>query len=115
LKPSAAATAPSKTGGAKKRDADEAFGAGLDDWASLKAKVASDSITRPPSVLKVEAEESKLLTEGADKLPTSDIQEHLAEVFFDNVYGQTYYLLHKPSFMRRLKSVETAPSTSLAR
>lgn len=90
-----------KAHGSKKRGADEAFGAELDEWSSSDAHRAA----RPPDHLpKVQdVEESRLLTEGANSLPAKDIQEHLAEVFFDCVYGQSYHLLHKPSFMRRLR------------
>ncbi|KAI2788756.1 hypothetical protein POX_e06777 [Penicillium oxalicum] len=55
-----------------------------------------------------------LLTEGTEFLPSLDIQEHLAEVFFDCVYGQSYLLLHKPSFMRRLKAGTVPPVLILA-
>ena len=87
----------------KKRSADEAFGRDLATWASAPSKstVADDS--RPNSLQAQEAEENKLFSEGADALPSRDIQEHLAEVFFDNIYGQAYHLLHKPSYMRKLK------------
>jgi hypothetical protein len=57
----------------------------------------------PASLAAHEAEETKLLVEGADALPSKEIQEHLAEVFFDNLYGQAYHVLHKPSYMRKLK------------
>lgn len=90
-----------KTHGSKKRVAEEAFGAELDEWSSTDAHGTG----RPPDhPLKVQdVEESRLLTERANSLPAKEIQEHLAEVFFDCVYGQSYHLLHKPSFMRRLR------------
>jgi hypothetical protein len=58
-----------------------------------------------------EQAESKLLSEGAEKLPSKEIQEHLSEIFFENIYGQTYHLLHKPSFMRKLKLVYSLSRT----
>lgn len=90
----------------KKRAADEAFGAELDHWARGTTRPRLDSSGRPTSFQVQEAEESKLLFEGAESLPPKDIQEHLAEVFFDNIYGQAYHLLHKPSYIRKLKSVQ---------
>ncbi|KAK4938395.1 hypothetical protein LTR66_015098, partial [Elasticomyces elasticus] len=58
--------------------------------------------------------ENKLLLEGAEALPPQHIQEHLAEVFFDNIYGQSYLLLHKSSFMRKLKARTAPPVLTLA-
>ena len=89
----------------KKRVADEAFGAELEHWARGSTRPRLDSSGKPTSLQVQEAEESKLLFEGAESLPPKDIQEHLAEVFFDNIYGQAYHLLHKPSYIRKLKSV----------
>jgi hypothetical protein len=97
---------------AKKRGADEAFGADLDHWARAPAKSKLEGTNAPSTIMVQEAEESKLLLEGADALPTKEIQEHLAEVFFENIYGQAYHLLHKPSFMRKLKYVQL-PQTPL--
>lgn len=87
----------------KKRVADEAFGAELEHWARGSARPKVDSSGKPTSLQVQEAEESKLLFEGAESLPSKDLQEHLAEVFFDNIYGQAYHLLHKPSYIRKLK------------
>jgi Fungal specific transcription factor domain len=42
------------------------------------------------------------------------LQEHLAEVFFECIYGQSYLLLHKPSFMRKLKAGAIPPVLTLA-
>ena len=82
----------------RKRAADEAFGQPqIEEWALLKGN------KQPLQGL--EPEETKALTEGADKLPSKEMQEHLAEVFFDSLYGQSYHLLHKPSFMRSLRYV----------
>lgn len=94
---------PVKNGSAKKRQADEAFGPEFDDWAQSGMNNAGAIMTRPPKGL--ETDEKRLLTEGGESLPSKEIQEHLSETFFDYVYGQTYHVLHKPSFMRRLRSV----------
>lgn len=90
-----------KAAGSKKRAADDAFGAELDEWSTANR----DNVPGPPidSSKGQDAEESRLLTEGAESLPSKEIQEHLSEVFFDCLYGQSYLLLHKPSFMRRLR------------
>ncbi|KAI0406685.1 fungal-specific transcription factor [Xylaria palmicola] len=93
----------------KKRAADEAFGAELEHWARSSTRPRVDSSGKPTSLQVQEAEESKLLFEGAESLPPKDIQEHLAEVFFDNIYGQAYHLLHKPSYIRKLKAGTLPP------
>ena len=85
----------SKASGAKKRAATEAFGSGLDDWAHSKVGGLPGKVSN--------MDENKVLSEGAKSLPTYEIQEHLAEVFFDCLYGQSYHLLHKPSFMKNLR------------
>ena len=79
----------------RKRAAGEAFGPDVGDWAQSKPG------SRHPRVL--DSNENRLLMEGADKLPSPEIQEHLSEVFFDCLSGQAYHLLHKPSFMRKLR------------
>ncbi|KAI0512661.1 fungal-specific transcription factor [Xylaria bambusicola] len=95
----------------KKRVADEAFGAELEHWARGSTRPRMDGSGKPTvtSLQVHEAEESKLLFEGAESLPPKDVQEHLAEVFFDNIYGQAYHLLHKPSFIRKLKAGTLPP------
>ncbi|KAJ8120341.1 hypothetical protein ONZ43_g2927 [Nemania bipapillata] len=93
----------------KKRIADEAFGAELEHWARGSTRPKVDSSGKPTSLQVQEAEESKLLFEGAESLPSKDLQEHLAEVFFDNIYGQAYHLLHKPSYIRKLKAGTLPP------
>jgi hypothetical protein len=100
-----------KTPTTKKRAAEEAFGNELDGWS--KAKGADPNAGASTSRGK-ESDESKLLTEGAESLPSKEIQEHLAEVYFDFVYGQSYPLLHKPSFMRRLAAGKVPPVLILA-
>lgn len=79
----------------KKRAAEEAFEPEVDEWAQSKKS------SQTPRILK--SDEDTLFTEGADKLPGREIQEHLSEIFFDYLSGQPYHLLHKPSFMRRLR------------
>jgi hypothetical protein len=90
--------APPKTPTTKKRAAEEAFGNELDEWA--KSKTANPDM--PSSSNSKESDETRLMTEGAESLPSREIQEHLAEVYFDFVYGQSYPLLHKPTFMKKL-------------
>lgn len=84
-----------KVHGVKKRAAGEAFGPDLEEWA--------DSKTNNVPLKGLEQEEKARLSEGAESLPSKEIQEHLSEVFFEYIYGQSYHLLHKPSFMRRLR------------
>ncbi|KAI0024810.1 zinc finger transcription factor 1 [Xylariomycetidae sp. FL0641] len=109
VKPNLPGSLPAAKQSAKKRGADEAFGAELDHWARSASKTRPDSSGKPTSLQVQEAEESKLLHEGAEALPPKDIQEHLAEVFFDNIYGQAYHLLHKPSYIRKLKAGTLPP------
>jgi len=103
--------APPKTPTTKKRGQDEAFGNDLDDWSKSKG---SDPDAAGVAARSKELEDSKLLTEGAESLPSKEIQEHLAEVYFEFVYGQSYPLLHKPSFMRRLAAGNVPPVLILA-
>lgn len=100
IKPSAAA----HTNSGKKRSVEEAFGPQLDEWADSKP-------TTQPSKGQGNLD-NKANTEGAEHLPPPELQDHLSEVFFDNMYGQPYHLLHKPSYMRRLRCV-TDPLLSL--
>ncbi|EXJ81218.1 hypothetical protein A1O3_07508 [Capronia epimyces CBS 606.96] len=96
----------------KKRSADEAFAQELSDWRNSRDK---PSLLDPAAGLKKQREgENKLFIEGSESLPPPHIQEHLAEVFFDCVYGQSYLLLHKPSFMRKLKAGTIPPVLILA-
>ena len=104
--------APPKSTSSRKRAAGEAFGGDLDDW--LKSKSTNPNEGSSSASKTWDAEESKLLTEGAESLPTREMQEHLAEVYFDYVYGQSYPLLHKPSFMRGLAAGNVPPVLILA-
>jgi len=103
VKPAIPGTIPTKSISGKKRPADEAFGLELDNWSKSASNPNLDAGSKPTSLMIQEAEEGKLLLEGADALPSKELQEHLSEVFFENLYGQTYHVLHKPSFMRKLK------------
>jgi len=105
VKPAIPGTLPIRNSTGKKRAADEAFGPELDAWAKSASTANSDGNSKSSSLMAQEAEESKLLLEGAEALPLKEIQEHLAEVFFENLYGQTYHVLHKPSFMKKLRYV----------
>ena len=88
---------------AKKRAAMEAF---------APSEAEDSSRLHVPSV-KDKSDTSSLM-EGVEHLPPSDIQEHLAEAYFDFCYGQPYHLLHKPSFMRRLRAGTIPPVLMLA-
>jgi hypothetical protein len=103
VKPAIPGTIPTRNVSGKKRPADEAFGPELDNWSKSASNTNLDASSKPTTLMIQETEESKLLLEGADALPSKELQEHLSEVFFDNLYGQTYHVLHKPSFMRKLK------------
>lgn len=110
VKPGIPSSTPAKNAHGKKRPADEAFAQELDHWSKT---VSNSNIhgggSKPMPLMIQEAEENRLLTEGAEALPSKELQEHLSEVFFENVNGQTYHLLHKPSFMRKLRYVDAAP------
>ncbi|CAZ79391.1 unnamed protein product [Tuber melanosporum] len=111
-------TASARSGAsARKRTAATAFGDELDMWARGDGSTARKGIGMPETwgdgplgrvgrTIDVD--------DGNHALPPKDIQEHLAEVFFDYVYGQPYFLLHKPSFMRRLRSGTAPPVLILA-
>ncbi|GLB02870.1 hypothetical protein AtubIFM57258_006337 [Aspergillus tubingensis] len=96
----------------KKRTAEEAFAAEMDEWARESRNGPQD--TFPMRRESKPGDASGLMSAGAEFLPSLEIQEHLAEVFFDCVYGQSYLLLHKPSFIRRLKARTVPPVLILA-
>lgn len=97
----------------KKRSADEAFASKLDAWVNPKQASAAEDLF--PMTREAKSHEgTELLTEGAEFLPPMEIQEHLSEVFFDCVYGQSYLLLHRSSFMRRLRAGTVPPVLILA-
>lgn len=104
VKPAMPGTSAANKAAAKKRRADEAFSPELGSWANAPSKSKIGNMDAPPTAAdSQDKEESKLFREGIDALPSKELQEHLAEVFFDSIYGQAYHLLHKPSFMRKLK------------
>ena len=92
----------SKSQNSKKRAASEAFGAEMDEWTKAD-KGDPSSILQANQKTGSGGTKSSIETDGAEFLPSEAIQEHLAEVFFEYLYGQSYHLLHKPSFMKRLK------------
>ncbi|KAJ4153375.1 hypothetical protein LMH87_009864 [Akanthomyces muscarius] len=115
VKPAMPGTSAANKAAAKKRRADEAFSPELESWANAPSKSKIGNMDAPPMAAdSQDKEESKLFREGIDALPSRELQEHLAEVFFDSVYGQAYHLLHKPSFMRKLKSNSLPPVLVLA-
>ncbi|EMT73729.1 hypothetical protein FOC4_g10000789 [Fusarium odoratissimum] len=101
-KPAMPGTVPSSKP-TKKRGAEEAFGPDLEAWAKAPSESKVEGDDGPSSLQVQEGEENKLQYEGTEVLPSKEIQEHLAEVFFDTICGQSYHLLHKPSYMRKLK------------
>ncbi|KAL5583686.1 hypothetical protein FOVSG1_015452 [Fusarium oxysporum f. sp. vasinfectum] len=103
VKPAIPGTVPSSKP-TKRRGAEEAFGLDLEAWAKAPSEPMIEGDDGPSSFQVQEGEENKLQHEGTEALPSKEIQEHLAEVFFDNIYGQPFHLLHKPSYMRKLKN-----------
>uniref|UniRef100_A0A0D2YKE8 Zn(2)-C6 fungal-type domain-containing protein n=1 Tax=Fusarium oxysporum (strain Fo5176) TaxID=660025 RepID=A0A0D2YKE8_FUSOF len=101
VKPAIPGTVPSSKP-TKKRSAEEAFGPDLEACAKAPSEPKIEGDNGPSNLQVQEGEENKLQHEGTEALPSKDIQEHLADVFFDNIYGQSYHLLHKPSYMRKL-------------
>ncbi|KAG4275826.1 hypothetical protein FPRO04_14335 [Fusarium proliferatum] len=108
VKPAIPGTVPSSKL-TKKRGAEKIFGPDLGAWEKAPSKPKIEGDDRPSSLQVHEAEEIKLQHEGTEALPSKEIQEHLAEVFFDNIYGQSYHLLHKSSYMRKLKNGTLPP------
>lgn len=102
---------PSET---KKRTADEAFMNNLDIWDVKKPSSNVDGVGSRFPRPKDGQNEMNLLAEGRECLPSPELQEHLAHTYFDYVYGQSYHLLHKPSFMRKLSAGTHPPVLVLA-
>ncbi|KAF3930591.1 hypothetical protein ABW19_dt0204573 [Dactylella cylindrospora] len=97
----------------RKRSADRAFADDSRKKPALVPKITES--TQPLSVKRIQGDVSdEMLEEGKDKLPSRELQEHLVEVYFECVYGQTYLLLHKPSFMRRFRNGTVPPVLILA-
>ncbi|KAI5294508.1 hypothetical protein KEM55_006584, partial [Ascosphaera atra] len=95
----------------RKRSAAQAFDVELREWTRERHVDHNGMLV---NTVQERGEEITLLTEGAEQLPSAEIQEHLSEVYFDSVYGQSYLLLHKPSFMRKLKAGMVPPVLMLA-
>ncbi|KAK5132399.1 hypothetical protein LTR08_009129 [Meristemomyces frigidus] len=110
---------PKLASASKKRPAEQAFGNELDEWANPRVPISENKEdvqldARTDKMRSHDADEQSLLLEGADKLPSKELQEHLTEVYFDYVYGQSYHLLHKPSFVRKLAQGTVPPVLMLA-
>lgn len=104
VKPNISTNNARSTSLGKKRTAGTAFGGELDAWARSENTIKHRSgsglgVWDSPAVKGGQVE----MDDGSRALPSKEIQEHLAEVFFEFIYGQPYLLLHKPSFMRRLR------------
>lgn len=87
----------------KKRTAGTAFGGELEAWARSENPTKHRSGNGLGVWDSPTAKGQGEMDDGSRALPSKEIQEHLAEVFFEFIYGQPYLLLHKPSFMRRLR------------
>ncbi|KAL9085004.1 MAG: hypothetical protein Q9159_004909 [Coniocarpon cinnabarinum] len=109
LKP-AAVSAQAKNASNRKRVVDEAFGHDLDGWAAEEGQ-KTDAYRTPKTG---SGDERRTATDGADSLPSKDMQMHLAEVFFEYIYGQSYFLLHKGRYMLDLKAGTVPPYLNLA-
>jgi Zn(2)-Cys(6) binuclear cluster domain-containing protein len=62
-----------------------------------------DSSVAPTMEDRAAAPRTEFMLEGSEALPPVEIQEHLSKIFFTHVYGQPYFLLHKPSYMAKLR------------
>ncbi|POS88139.1 hypothetical protein EPUL_000281 [Erysiphe pulchra] len=99
----------------RKRISEEAFEEDLGAWSQATPKPSTDNKTRKmQNIFRNKPEESELMSEGTKELPSEELQKHLAEVFFENIEGQVYHLLHKPSFMDKLRSNSVPPVLILA-
>lgn len=105
VKPSLSTNNPRSVPLGKKRTAGTAFGGELDAWARSENPTKHRSGNGPGVLGDTFAVKNGQgeMDDGSRALPSKEIQEHLAEVFFECIYGQPYLLLHKPSFMRRLR------------
>ena len=98
-----------------KRNAGEAFGLHRNGMADDKDDEAARQIAKQLCVPKLDDnDDDSLLSLGADALPSKELQQHLAELYFDTLHGQTYFMLHKPTFMRRLSMDKLPPVLTLA-
>lgn len=86
----------------KKRTVDMAFAAKeLDEWSKRSAKAYRGNGAEKQTV--TQGIQADNIDDGSGALPAPDVQIHLADVYFEYLYGQAYFLLHKPSFMKRLR------------
>lgn len=95
----------------KKRSGDQAFSSDLDAWATHQSVPSPSQFSQTNLATR---EERGVALEGHHLLPPKRIQEHLAEVYFDYIYGQTYFLLHKGRFMVALRAGTLPPYLILA-
>lgn len=108
---------PPKPANDKKRAAETAFaGEDIDKWSQTRQGLPSNPAAAAVAAARAGADEQdeNLLQEGTESLPSKELQLHLAEVYFDFVYGQGYHLLHKPSFVRKLEAGQVPPVLILA-
>lgn len=87
----------------KKRQAEQAFADDLNSWTKPSESEDPPKIVRQ-SLHQDENSQPNIIVDGADHLPPYELQEHLTEVYFDYVYGQAYQLLHKPTYLKRLRA-----------
>jgi hypothetical protein len=115
LKPTTPSSNSKSPKRSKKRSVEDAFGSqqDLEDWSKIQPN-GLDSPVAPKITHSHGVDESSLLVEGREYLPPKDIQLHLAEIYFEYVYGQSYPLLHKPTFMRNLIAGAIPPVLTLA-
>lgn len=104
FKPSTALAGSGTTG--KNRSGDQAFSSDLDAWASNQGATSPYQFPKSNSVTR---EDRGVAFEGLNLLPSMEIQDHLAEVYFDFIYGQTYFLLHKGRYTVNLKAGTVPP------
>ncbi|KHJ30605.1 putative zinc finger transcription factor 1 [Erysiphe necator] len=106
---------PARNIAGRKRLTEEAFEEELGVWTQATPEPSIKEIKqRKNNILGIKSIGNELMTEGANELPTEELQKHLAEVFFENIEGQVYHLLHKPSFMERMRSNSIPPVLVLA-
>lgn len=76
----------------RKRHLYEYFDQELGAWAKAPSKSGLPDGSPSSGEAQRDDDDDKLLREGVEALPPKDVQQHLAEVFLDNVYGQGYHL-----------------------
>lgn len=113
VKPTAALAQP-KASHQRKRSASEAFNTESEPILASINKGSTEAVIQSGSFKTTPLDDNSLETDGSEYLPSKEIQEHLAEIYFDYVYGQSYYLLHKPSFFRKFQLGKVPPVLILA-